>query len=244
MLYAWKEEMISFMVDASEYGRFHAQLAAHLRALLPPQANVCDAGCGIGYLTLALAPLCAHVTAVDVSAPALAVLRRNLDARGIANVSVVHAPIAAAAPEQAYDAMIFCSFGSIHEILRTAQAQCRGTVLVVKKLRTRPRFGVSAQRRHHTSAEQVQAELERLGIPFAAQELLLPFGQPFRSKADAVRFFEVYNPNCEISPAWVEEKLVETGRDDFPLFLPEAGRTALLTFSAQDIPAEWEDALD
>ena len=236
MMYLWKKDMVSFMKDASEYGRFHAILAEKLRPFLPEGAQLCDAGCGLGYLTLALAPLCRQVTAVDVSSAALDVLRQNLQKRGITNVEVCCRAIADATPARPYDAMVFCSFGQIDEILRVSAQQCRGTVLIAKKVRTAPRFGVQGRRLHHESAEQARAALTARGIPFEMQLHNIPLGQPFRTVDDAVRFFALYNPGCEIDRAWVEERLTRTEREDFPYYLPEQGRVALLALRAEDIP--------
>lgn len=238
MMYLWKKDMVSFMKDASEYGRFHAILAERLRPFLPEGAQLCDAGCGLGYLTLALAPLCRQVTAVDVSSAALDVLRQNLQKRGITNVEVCCRAIADATPARPYDAMVFCSFGQIDEILRVAAQQCCGTVLVAKKLRAAPRFGVQGRRQHHESAEEACEVLRRRHIPFIAQTHCITLGQPLRTVDDAVRFFALYNPDCEIDRAWVQARLVHTGRTDFPYYLPENGRVALMAFRTEDIPRE------
>lgn len=238
MMYLWKKDMVSFMKDASEYGRFHAILAEKMRPFLPEGAHLCDAGCGLGYLSLALAPFCSRVTAVDRSDDALRVLRENLRRYGTENVRIVCSPIAEAVPERPYDAMVFCSFGRIDEILRVSAQQCCGTVLIAKKVRTAPRFGVQGRRLHHESAEQARAALTARGIPFEMQLHKIPLGQPFRTVDDAVRFFALYNPGCEIDRAWVEERLTRTAREDFPYYLPEQGRVALLALRAEDIPHE------
>ena len=79
MMFLWKPDMIRFMRDASEHTGYHADLAARIVPHLKEGARVCDAGCGLGYLSLALAPLAAQVTAVDRNADALSVLRENCE---------------------------------------------------------------------------------------------------------------------------------------------------------------------
>lgn len=76
-MFLWNEDMIRFLRDASEQSDYHRLLAGYLAERLPENAHVCDAGCGLGYLSLRLAPYCRQVTAADVSADALAVLREN-----------------------------------------------------------------------------------------------------------------------------------------------------------------------
>jgi SAM-dependent methyltransferase len=58
---------------------------------LGPDSTLVELGPGTGQLTLAVAPRCRLVIAVDVSAPMLAALRAKLEAAGVENVEVVHA---------------------------------------------------------------------------------------------------------------------------------------------------------
>ena len=62
-MFEWTEERVSFMADACERTDFHEKLAALLSPYLKKTDSVCDAGCGLGYLSLALSPLVGHVTA-------------------------------------------------------------------------------------------------------------------------------------------------------------------------------------
>ena len=80
---------------------------------------------------LALSPHAAHITAAERDAAALSVLRQELDARGITNVTPLCADVLAYTPPVPFDAMVFCFFGSMEEILAAALRQCRGTVLAV-----------------------------------------------------------------------------------------------------------------
>ena len=78
-MFEWTEERVSFMADACERTDFHEKLAALLAPYLKRTDTVCDAGCGLGYLSLALSPLVGHVTAAERDDRALDVLRRQLD---------------------------------------------------------------------------------------------------------------------------------------------------------------------
>ena len=86
-MYRWTPETVQYMKDASEYGSYHRELAARITPYLTKESRVCDAGCGLGYLTMALAPFVKQVTAVDISAEALP------------NVTVRCGDIAALSPE-------------------------------------------------------------------------------------------------------------------------------------------------
>lgn len=61
----WTDESIAFLRDAAAMNRYYETIAEKITPQLPENAHVCDAGCGIGELSLALKPYCRHVTAVD-----------------------------------------------------------------------------------------------------------------------------------------------------------------------------------
>ena len=116
-MFIWNEDMIRFLRDASEHCDYHHLLAEYLAKRLPENAHVCDAGCGLGYLSLQLAPYCRQVTAVDVSPEALAVLAANCDKEKIKNVDIRCGEIAELPPDEPYDAMVFCFFGTGNDCL-------------------------------------------------------------------------------------------------------------------------------
>ena len=73
----WHKDMIRFMTDASEYCDYYRQLTAQMQPWLSADMHICDAGSGLGYLSLALAPHVRQVTAVEKHPDAAAVLTDN-----------------------------------------------------------------------------------------------------------------------------------------------------------------------
>ena len=67
-MFRWTDDMIRYMADAGRQTDFHRRLTAELLPYLSPQDRVCDAGCGLGFLSLALAPHVRHVTAAEYRA--------------------------------------------------------------------------------------------------------------------------------------------------------------------------------
>ena len=67
-MFVWTPDMIRFMQAANEKSDYHARLAAILTPKLPGCRTLCDAGCGLGYLSLALAPYVRRVTAAEYRA--------------------------------------------------------------------------------------------------------------------------------------------------------------------------------
>ena len=213
-MFKWTQESIAYMDDACRRTDFHRKLTAELQPYLRETDCVCDAGCGLGYLSLSLAPYVGAVMAVERDSQALAVLEREVKARGITNVTAVQDDVLAYRPDTRFDAMVFCFFGSMEEIVATAARCCRGTVLAVVRHDARHRFS---------------GILTEKGINFTTRTASFAFDQPFRSLEAARRFFELYGG----SEDW-RARLVETGDPEFPWRLPSRRDFGLIVFQAGD----------
>ena len=108
-MFSWSADTVRFMADACRRTDFHEKLTALLLPYLKPTDHICDAGCGLGYLSLALSSHAAHITAAECDAAALSVLRQELDARGIANVTPLCTDVLAYTPPVPFDAMVMCA---------------------------------------------------------------------------------------------------------------------------------------
>lgn len=239
MMQMWEQDMVRWMRDASEYGTYHRELARMLEPDLTKEMSLCDAGSGLGYLSLALAPYVKQVTAVEQHPRAAAVLEENCRRLGVTNVVSCCGGVEETLPAEKYDAMVFCFFGSVDEIVTLAKQQCRGTVFVITRNYTTHRFSVGKHPTGDHGYQNFKGEFTRRGIQ-AQETLFAPeFGQPFRSFADARRFYELYSKDSDrsvITDAFLREKLVETGEESFPLYLPHRRNLALIKFRAADIP--------
>lgn len=236
-MFIWNEDMIRFLRDASEHSDYHHLLAEYLAKRLPENAHVCDAGCGLGYLSLQLAPYCRQVTAVDVSPEALAVLAANCDKEKIKNVDIRRGEIAELPPDEPYDAMVFCFFGTGNEALRIAKEQCCGPVIIIKKGWSEHRFSLGKQKMGHESYADTMALLDGYGIPHTGETLTLEMGQPFRSLDDACRFFEIYERSgAAVTEEAVHARLTATGDDEFPWYLPQPKVMGIIQLDSRDIP--------
>ena len=227
----WTPDTVRFQRDAARYGTYYETLAKRLAAYLPPDAHVCDAGCGLGYLSRALAPYCKRVTAIDSSASALAVLREDTPD----NVEIREADLFTLSPVGRYDAMVFCFFAAMDEILLLAKKHCRGNVIVVKRGWTQHRFSPQTELPRHNACEEAERYLRTRGIPFLREELTLDMGQPFRSKEDAGRFFAAYG-GASVSLSDAEARLVKTDDAAFPYYLPLKKPLGIFIFDGKDIP--------
>lgn len=231
MMQRWSEDAIRFMEDASVYGNYHKELAQTLLPYLPVDGHICDAGCGLGHLALELSKVCSRVTAVDASANAL----RGLMQRKLPNnLRVLHGDIFSM--EEIYDAMVFCYFGKTEEILRLGKTHCTDRIIVVRRDCSVHRFsGTPIPRKEH-SINTLTQTLKEMKIPYQAQNIRLELGQPFRNAEDATIFFALYNKSEKpITAEDLKDKLVQTEREDFPLYYPNIRDMELIAFETKGI---------
>lgn len=238
MMELWSPDMIRFMRDASEYGTYHSELVKIMEPYISEDMHVCDAGCGIGYLSLELAKKVRRVTAADRNADALKVLEENCRLRGVRNIDIVCGDVFDIAPKEKYSAMVFCYFGRLGDILTAAKRQCAGRVIIFMRNCNEHSFSLSSEAKSGGGFADACRELTGAGIPIEARELEFEFGQPFRNAEDAGRFFEIYShgENREtITDSFLDGKLTRTGREDFPFYYPGRKKTGCIILNARDI---------
>jgi len=234
----WTEETIRFFEDAADMTDYYEIIARRIAENLPKDAQICDAGCGLGYLSLALAPYCTHITAIDTSKAAVAAFAKRVAKSK--NISVLCGDVAKRPPASRYDAMVFCLFGDMEQTLKIAAEQCRGKVFLIKRDYDHHRFSAGKESLGIYTAAYSEKILQEKNIPYEEERFSASFGQPFRSLDDAQRFFALYNRSDKVSfsEEEVRRKLTTGKSEEFPLFLPNERRLCLLSFDARDIPKE------
>lgn len=231
-MFEWNDERIRFMRDAAEYGDYNGEFASLMARRMKPGDTVCDVGCGLGYLSLALARRGFFATGVDIAPKAIEVLRQNIRSGELDNCSALECDARLIPREAQFNAMAFCFFGSVETELELIEGHCLERAFIFKKTWQNHRFDPGRGRITH-GYEDARAELEAKGIPFETELFSPEMGQPLRSLADAERFMEQYSSGGGAPDDW-RERLVLTGRDDFPYFVPAHGVVAMITINARD----------
>lgn len=230
----WTEESARWLARAYEYGQAAEALCSRIVPHLKLHARVCDAGCGVGALSLALAARGHEVTALDINDVALAQLRRHNAPR----VKAVCGDAWEHLPDTPYDAMVFCFFGDMHECLQMAARCCAGDVFYISRDYDMHRFSVGAHPVRYRGYRDARSVLDGLGIPYDHAEFALDMGQPFESLEEARRFFALYSRDdpAMITDGFLRQKLRETGDKQYPLYLPHLRAAGMIHLHVKDIP--------
>lgn len=77
MMQDWTPASIGFLDTAAAHSDYYRSLTERIAAYFPPETHVCDAGCGLGELSLALLPYCGRVTAIERASALMKDLRRR-----------------------------------------------------------------------------------------------------------------------------------------------------------------------
>jgi len=219
MAFTWDEKNIKWFLDAAEYTGFYRDLAQKIIPYLEPGDALCDVGCGLGRLAFALAPHVASLTAIDVNEVVLDILKRDAAPLGLTNL---HAGFGDAAElSGVFDVVLLCFFGetdtpgmlkhSRRSLIRVVNADNR-TNLYPEQYRSRVKETVAG----------VRKELASLNLEYRLDEYAIEFGQPLRNMEDAKKYVLQNAPeasDAEVS-GFLDERLQQTGRDDYPLYLP------------------------
>ena len=228
-MFTWTEERAAFWADSAAYTRAYDLLAERAAAYLRPGGTVFEGGCGLGHLSAALVRRGFAVTALDLSPLPL----RHVEA--CPSLAVRQGDVFTLPDEEVYDDALFCFFGGVKETLRWAQIHCRDKLILFKKNWDTHRFTRDPEAIRKFTYPLTAAELKDLGVPFETEAFEADMGQPFRSLADAVRFFRLYDPEGAMTEGEVRARLTETGDPTFPYYLPAIRPVGMIVLRAEDI---------
>ncbi len=244
-MFEWNEKKARFRVDSARHSHFHSEIAGILASKFkdPSKTGICDAGCGLGFLSLALAEHFGHVTAIDISSVALDILRREAALRGTDNLEILREDLLndPSVQPRIYDAVVFSFFGNISEIMHIAGPRCRKDLFILKKNDHHHRFSVSHPMRPFDSMAAALRDLNELGLPFTKEDMSIEDGQPLRSLEDALEFFRLYAKGDDIeliTPDFVMSLLTETGDPEFPYYYQRACEFSLLSVDMSAFPED------
>lgn len=194
----WDSQMIRWMCEAMDYGSYNSNLADCIRPHLCKNDYICEAGCGLGLLSLELAKYVRKITAFDRNADALAVLKDRISWKGIQNIETRCSLLDDFQSYETPDAMLFCLFGSAEEMIASAERlHCEKVIAVLRRQK---------DELWHADQQLSLEPVSALGWQICDRQIMdIPLNQPFRNLNDARVFLELYAPKESDSPMTDEE---------------------------------------
>lgn len=232
-MFFWTKQKIEWYCRAAEASCYHRSLAESIYPELL-EGTVCDLGCGLGFLSLALAEKLPCLDALDCDESALEILRRNIRDRGVCNISVLCADAFSVSCQ--WDQIVLCFFGGLERNFSHYRKIARKRIVAVMSsaqysgLRPGELFPKGRERSTRT-----REFLTEQRIPFREKSLILEFGQPLRDRREAEEFLLSYSPQAgkdEIRRHLDQNLCTEPrkiGGEIFPLYLPNRKELSVFT---------------
>ncbi len=222
-MYMWTDDTLRWMMAATRRTPLYSGIVGLLEGIISSDSIVCDAGCGTGGLSLALAPKVREVIAVDSDRKAVELLTAETRMNGIDNLTPVCADIFTDRIASRFDTMVFCRFGGLGEILPTAYLYDSEKIVIIKQKNRRHRFDFQRTENERRSYDMLIKQLAEARLPYRLRCGTFESGQPFTSMDDARAFFRAYDKTDglgELTDAQLRKRLVVTEEPDFPYYLP------------------------
>lgn len=237
MMFLWKKRMAEFMSQAYEYNKSHHSFVNEIKDQINYNDLICDAGCGLGYISLALSPYCRQIHAIDLQEKPLKILKDNISKMNIKNILVKQENIHEMTSSVQYDKMIFSFFGSIEEALSIGKKYCSGQIILLKNDARHHSMSIEKKTYKGPSFVKAKKYLEQHQIPYQVKKIKTEMGQPFRSIEDAVYFFNLYNRNLlkEIKEEDVIELLDPIKHPEYVYFYSVKKDIAIITVESYNL---------
>jgi SAM-dependent methyltransferase len=238
----WTPRKIENYRQASEYTAFHEKLSVLAEPYLDERWTMADIGCGSGLLDIWLAPMVAHIDAIDSDRTAIDDLSARLDdvfqtSRDAAEKIRPRAASFEDLRGESWDVVTMSFFGMNEEVLDMVMPLAKRRALIY--MHGRPDsagFLAPANGGEKFSAAEMEAYLNKRDFVFKKSAMEMQFGQPFKSIEDIHRFLsELRERGARKTPvdvvskriADIEERIVKTDRFDYPYYLPKSVSVAL-----------------
>ena len=242
----WNDERIRYMVAASETIGFPEVIGKKAASYFPVGAHICEIGCGLGYLALAMAKYINKVTAADADPDALNVLTANIERLkkednyhrdpacgfGEREIETMCCNVFEMPGDLHFDGMVSQSFGGLADTIDWIKKHGCGRGVIIRKNWDDSTFTAVGCTENHIKYEDDLRCLAETDLPYHIDRMKVEMGQPFKSLEDAVNFHRIYHKKIKEGE---EEKvisanLVEYDSDEFPLFMPLERELAFIVF--------------
>jgi len=237
---------ITMFRQASEFTAFHKKLGVLIGHWLDSEWSVLDLGCGLGLIDFEIAPHVKSITAVDYDETVIkeckAQIERELDA-GHGYAEKIE-PICADAKDISgeWDIVLMSFFGAdFNDMKKYFNHAAKRVIVIVHERASSGIFGPAIFKSKRRTAAELDAFLKKESYVHTKTIAEMQFGQPFKTIDDVGDFLERLEdadkgriilpelmhegePDIDFDVEKIalnaEERIIMTGRYDFPYYLP------------------------
>ena len=226
MPFHWDSKRIDWFLDASAYTGYHRELAQRLSPHLHREDRLVDLACGLGCLSLEISDAVRSIEAVDIHPPVIDSLIARANERGIDNL---HAHVASFEAVTTPCDVALVSFFGKDAVLHSLSIARR---LIIWLMNANSEGHLYPQKYRRPKEVTIASSIEVLHAHHLRYTLLedtIEFGQPFRTRDDAIAFLRDHAPEADDREldAFLERFAQPACREDYALYLPNPKRIGI-----------------
>lgn len=218
MNFNWDDDTIRWYQEANAYTDFFTNVAQVISPALEKETHLCDVGCGLGLVDLALRKKVKAITAIDSNEKVIASLKGQIKKKEISNIQTKVMDYRQMTGQ--YDVILLSFFAS--RDLEFFLDHCQKLIVLVdQKTTIKPFIDGTRSHRRNTESRLVES-LAKNNHDYLVKRVVLEFGQPLRSRAEANRYMEKTYPKAQAHQraSYLEEELVQNDDQAYPYYLP------------------------
>lgn len=227
----WNAQTLTWFENAARYTGYAEKMADLILEHLSTRGSLIDIGCGMALSDLYLARAMQSLTCVDRDARVTAYAEARAKKEGLTNISVYTAPGETLSGQ--WDHVLCLFHGELDTLVHTYLPLAGESLIAVVHARRMGNIAPDGYKMPKCSSiEETSRYLTEQGLSFTLYEGALEYGQPLASKEEGLRFLSAYarpdTPESALHDA-LQTRLVATGREDFPYYLPSLKEFGLYT---------------
>ena len=221
MFFDWDEQVAGWYESAGAYTGYNKKLSEILLGHMEKRGSLCDLGCGLGLTDFYMAESIGQVDCFDISQLGVDYINSRARRENRDNIRAYVADAASISGKWENVTALF--HGDLENMPKYAD-YATDRLIIVTHGRS---FGNISPKGHKVkkkaTVESVGETLKNSGLSYELFEYELENGQPVKSIDDAIDYtikFSVGDPDRETAREHIMERITETGRADFPYYLP------------------------
>lgn len=118
-MFIWNQQTINDRLNLAKNTDFYQVITNEIIHQFPNSSDLtfCDAGCGLGSLSLLLSPYVKNITALDINKKVLSYFKKEINKNNINNINIKQKDLLKKYNTGNFDVIIFSFFSNIKEIL-------------------------------------------------------------------------------------------------------------------------------